>query len=451
MNGDRRALWLLACGWLLVPPAGQSQIAARLHLPDQPVVSGELLEFHPPTNVTFRAVNGDLHTNGFRTLMFAPPASTNAVPTPSNRLQLTDGSRISGTVRSMDQHTLTIEPAYAPPLTIPRTTVTSLRRTDLAQGVTYEGPYRTNDWIISPLPGTNTPSWIYRDGMFLARGHGTLARETGMSTIARVEFDLYWSHKPRFRVNFFARETHQLSFSEGYVFYSPGHGTIFAMTRSADPRQKVDIRRADIPALVSSNYVHLDFRLNSQRGEGWLFADGRMIRHWTDLGISGAGQAVVFQNFDQETRLAIANLRVSEWDGRTSVDPPPTGKLTTIVFKNGDTVRTRRAEITGTNLTFTFNNAPLTVPAARVAKILSPPAPPSRAGLPTWIQFVHGDWIRAEILQVKDDELHWRRTGAPHPVTSPMNQIRGIHIGREKPVLDLSWYFPKIRASVRTE
>ena len=450
MNVDRRALWLLACGLLIDSQSARSQIAARLHQSGRAPVTGQLTSFVPPTNITFRA--GDtLHTNGFQALIFNPPETGASVP-PPNRLRLTDGSHVSGTLLSMNEAGIVIAPDHSPPLRLPRSSVASLRWTERARGVTYEGPTGTNDWTISDLPETNgEPSWIQRDGLLLARGKGTLARDCGMSTVARVEFDLYWLDQPRFRLNFFSRELNQLSFSEGYVFYSPGHGTIFAMTRSSDPRQKVVIRRVDIPALVTSNYVHLDFRLNSQRGEGWLFADGNLVRHWTDLGISGAGQAVVFQNFDHETRLAVANLRVSDWDGRTAVDPPPDGRLTTIVFKNGDTVRARNPTITGTNVTFQFNNAPLTVPAGRVAQIHPPPSPPSSAGPSTWIQFIQGDWIRAEILALDPGRIRWRRDPDSPPVESDLVHIRGIHFAREKPVMDLSWYFPKTRASKSSE
>jgi hypothetical protein len=434
MNGDRCAIWLMLCG-LAFPQLARCQITARLHRANETPAAGQLLSFLPPTNITFRTAAG-LRTNGFHALIFAPPESTNTAPAP-NRLRLHDGSIISGTLRAMDPDRVTIAPPHSPPLTFPRSAVASLRWTDLAQGVRYEGPNGTSGWIVSALPGTNdTPSWILRDGLYLAQGRGTLARESGMSTVARVEFDLHWNDKPRFRLNFFSRETDQLSFSEGYVFYSPGHGTIFAMTRSSDPRQKIDIRRVDIPSLVSSNYAHLDFRLNSQKGEGW-----------TDLGISGAGQAIVFQNFDQDTRLAIANLRVSDWDGRTSVDPPPTGKLTTIVFKNGDSVKAEQPIVSGTNITFQFNGAPLTLPTERIAQIHPPPAQQTENGPPTWIQFVRGDWIRAEILGISDSALHWRRPGTPGEILSPLLHIRGLHHGRDKPVMDLSWYFPKSAAS----
>lgn len=441
MSAEPRALSLLL--WSMICPLlALGQIPARLYQSSSTPVAGELLAFLPPSNLVFRA-GTDTSTNGFRALIFSPPEATNSAPFP-NRLILHDGSRISGTLLSLDAASLSIKPPHSPPLTLARASVASLRWTDPAQGVRYEGPTDTNGWLISTVPGTRAkPAWILRDGLFLAQGRGTLARETGMSTVSRVEFDLYWNDQPRFRANFFSRETAQLSFSEGYVFYSPGHGTIFAMTRSADPRKAVDIRRVDIPSLVSSNYAHLDFRLNSQKGEGWLFADGKFVRHWTDLGISGAGQALVFQNFDDQTRLGIANLRVSDWDGRTSIDPPPTGNLTTIVFKNGDTVKAERPVVSGTNITFTFNNESLTVPAERVAQIHPPPVPPDHSGPPTWIQFVRGDWLRAEILAVTPREIRWRRPRSPGAFNSPLTHVRGIHYGREKPVMDLSWYFPK--------
>jgi hypothetical protein len=449
MNAEVRAIRLCLCG-VVLPLITHGQVAARLHQAGLPPVQGELLRLEPPTNIVFRSDEG-VRTNGFQALIFSPPEAEDAAPPPA-RVRLSDGSRIGGRLLSLDMETVELAPRHSPPLKLPRAEITRLRWTDPAQGVRHEGPTGTNKWVISDLPGrSGEPSWIFRDGLFLARGVGTVALDTGMSTVARVEFDLHWTDRPRFRANFFSRETAQLSFSEGYVFYSPGHGTIFAMTRSSDPRQGIDIRRVDIPSLVSSNYAWLDFRLNSQKGEGWLFADGRLVRHWTDLGISGAGQAVVFQNFSAETRLGIANLRVSDWDGRTSLDPPPQGNLTTIVFKNGDTVQADRPTVSGTNLTFRFNNEPLTVPVGRVAQIHPPPPPESGEGPPTWIHFVRGDWVRAELLGLEVEGLRWRRAGTSGSLVSHLDHIRGLHVGRFKPVMDLSWYFPKTAAPKPTE
>ena len=85
------------------------------------------------------------------------------------------------------------------------------------------------------------------------------------------------------------------------------------------------MERRDVPSMVNGNHARLDFRVNSHTGEGWLFADGEKSG-WTDLGYAGAGTGLMFLNYHSETRLGVANVRVSEWDGRTVHAPNPTGK-----------------------------------------------------------------------------------------------------------------------------
>ena len=439
---------LLVGAWLLTTPvfAATATLSGRLHHTDGTFAAAKLValengrpHFDETTNQT-----------PVRAFIFDGASSTNTVRRPMNRALLHDGSSISGRLVSVSDDEVVIQPGYADPVAIRRVAVRSLRWIDHAASGSYEGPYQTNRWIISPLaePGgeTNRPSWKLEDGMFVSQGRGTLACEVEMPTVSRVEFDLHWRNIPRFRMAFYARDTHHYSFTEGYRFYSPGHGIIFAMTRSTNPKQSVELSKAPVPALVNSNFVHLDYRLNTQSGEGWLFADGKEVRHWTDLGYSGSGTALIFYNFKKQTRLGIANLRVSRWDGRTAHEPKPAANGNTLVFKNGDTTLTDRFTLSGTNLTFRHNDSWLTIPTSRVTQIFLPGSAPATDAESLWIRFQRGDWIRAQLLALTDSSLTWRHPAGTTQHETALAHLRGLHLSPSKPVMDLSWYLPTMSA-----
>jgi hypothetical protein len=461
MSADPKPGFLAYVTLLLTPfllPCSAA-VSGRLHQPNGQVRHGRMLTLTNSDAVLFHVASEGkprvFRTDELKAFILNRTPPTNGPARPPNHIDLRDGTVISGQLLSIDESTLRVRPVYCDAVTIDRAEVTSVRWTAPASGISYEGLYTTNRWIISPLEDRENPvakpglAWKLEDGIFVSQGRGTLACEANMPTIARVEFDLHWRKKPQFRLAFFARDTEHYSYSEGYRFYSPGNGILFAVTRGNQPRQAVILSKAPVPAFVGSNYVHLDFRLNSQTGEGWLFADGKKIRHWTDLGYSGAGTAVMFYNFNAQNRLGVANLRVAKWDGRTAHDPPPSQRRHTIVFRNGDTVETEKLTLTGTNLTFRFHDRPLTIPADRAAQIFMPLSRSARPAHSPWIQFLHGDWIRAAIVAITDDAVTWRHHSANTAHTTPLSQIRGLHFATEKPVMDLSWYLPTMPASER--
>ena len=432
----------------------QAAIRGRVHQKDGTVHHGRLVEINSAGKLVFTSPAATTELNdSAKAIILQPGSNTNSPTRPEHRVELRDRSTISGRLLSLDENHLRIAPTYSDPIAIDRDAVTAIRWTDLASGVSYEGQYTTNRWTISQItdrdePGkTLGPSWKLEDGIFVSQGKGSLACEANLPTVARVEFDLHWQQRPRFRLAFFARDTEHYSFTEGYRFYSPGHGTLYAMTRSTGPNQAVELSRVPVPAFVHSNFVHLDFRLNSQTGDGWLFADGKEIRHWTDLGYSGSGTAVMFYNFKGETRLGVSNLRVSKWDGRTANPPARSTRRHVIVFKNGDTTETEKLSVTDTHLTFRFNGGPLTIDANRVAQVFMPSGLPVTGRDSTWIQFLHGDWIRARIIGVEADTITWQHRQASSEHQTPITRIRGLHFSQKKPVMDLSWYLPTMPAS----
>lgn len=376
--------------------------------------------------------------------------STNRSERPENRLELAGGQLLSGKLVAMDRERVTLATTIAGELSVPRGSVKSIRWTGKRSDVQYEGPFSTNEWFISDLPGDKDkneerrPSWELREGIFLSQGKGTLSVDCNLPIVARVEFDLHWRKTPRIRIACYVRDVMNYVDSEGYHFYSSGKGAIYALSRGRNPGRAVTVPRGLVSEFTNANQVHLDFRLNSQKGEGWLFANGREIKRWTDLGYSGAGMGMMFYSYRSEARLGVANLRVSEWDGRTTVVEEPQVKSTAVLFRNGDRMESASLRCGGGLLSFNYEGDEIKIPLERVAEIHQAGTAESTQalGLQSWIQFASGDWLRAEVLAWTAELIEWRS-----PLTgrkkSPMTLVRSVHFTREKPVLDLSWYLPK--------
>lgn len=429
-------------------------VESRLHWEDGKSLDVQLESISSDRRLTTAA--GELNVEGLSALIFRHPANTNALARPVTLVELRDGGRIGGAVRRMDREFVVFDSAAGERFELPTTAVKSIRWTDTPTGVSFEGSFNTNKWVVgrkesSPLEASE-PAWSFEDGIYVSQGRGTLTCECDMPLVARVEFDLHWQDKPRFRLAFFARDSLNYVDSEGYHFFSSGSGSIYAMTRGRNPTKGIKMTRANIPSMVSSNYVRLDFRVNSQSGEGWLFANGKEIRHWTDLGYSGVGTGLMFFNYHAATRIGIANLRVSEWDGRTAHPPEPSSRLQTVVFRNGDTMETTKLSLAGTNATFRFNDSMITIATDRLAQIYLPGylnVIPSADTV--WVHSLQGDWIRGEIEALDNGFLHWRDGLTRTRRKTSIRHIRGIHYAQQKPVMDLLWYLPKMRPPRETE
>lgn len=456
MNADPKpGLVVLVALLLTSSPPCDAAIEGRLHQPGK-VRHGDLIKLTDSGDLLFNSASDPqpqlISRAKLTAFIFTSPPKTNSLARPENSIRLRDGSSISGQLLSLDDSTLSMATAYSQPLVIARSEVAFIRWNRFASDVFYEGQYTTNQWIISPVenpldPSSSPePSWKLMDGIFVSQGRGTLACDVGMPTLARVEFDLHWQNKSRFRLAFYTPDTEHYNYSEGYRFYSPGHGILFAMTPTHNPKLTINQTKATIPALSGSNSVHLDFRLNSVASEGWLFADGKEVRHWTDLGYCGVGTAVMIYNLRATNRLGVSNLRISRWDGRSVDDPKPIDHGHKIVFKNGDTVTTTKLTISGSKLTLRFHDTPLTIPANRTGQIFMPPRNTPAATGSTWLQFQQGDWVRASIIAIRADSIQWRPDATRAVLNTPHSQIRGIYFATGKPVMDLSWYLPTMAA-----
>ena len=382
-------------------------------------------------------------------VIFQHPSGTNLAGRPVNQIRLRDGGSIGGLVTRMASGKVEVESVGGNHFDLPETLIRSIRWTDAPAGVSYEGPYTADRWIVGGVatsragPTSSEPAWKLIDGVFVSQGKGTLACECDMPPVARVEFDLYWRNRPRFRMTFFQRDMVNYTDGEGFHFFSSGSGSIYAVTRGRDPRKGIKMERRDVPSMVNGNHARLDFRVNSHTGEGWLFADGEEIRHWTDLGYAGAGTGLMFLNYHSETRLGVANVRVSEWDGRTVHAPNPTGKTKTMIFRNGDKTETSRLSMTDTNLTFALTDSRITIPTTRVAQIFLPGHWETDEGEESvWIHFLPDGWMRGRSLAYSDGLLTWQSVLTRKNHHSPIRRIRGLHFRRDKPVMDLSWYLP---------
>ena len=374
--------------------------------------------------------------------------TTNDLVRPANRIELSGQQSISGRLVGMDRSRVTLDTGYARDINVPRSEVKTIRWTGQRSGVHYEGPYPTNEWYISSSLNTDTkqfdPSWIFRDGYFLSQGKGTLSVDCGMPIKARIEFDLYWKNAPRFRLACYARDLVSYSESEGYHFYSSGNGKVFAITRGREPGQAIQVPKGIVPQMTNTNHVHFDLRLNSQDGEGWLFANGREIKRWTDLGYSGSGMGIMFYTYRSNTRIAVGNLRVSEWDGRSTVESRQSKAATSVLFRNGDRHAADDIVVESDRLKFAFEDQSIEIPMNRVAEINQRIVKRMEKSndADSWVQFMHGDWLRAQILDWNSKRVVWRSPLLGRQESKP-HQIRGVHFTEEKPVLDLSWYLPK--------
>ena len=124
-------------------------------------------------------------------------------------------------------------------------------------------------------------------------------------------------------------------------------------------------------AMMRSDKLHLDIRVNKATKSIWLYVNGNMIKQWTDPGdFAGTGTKVIFSS-QQGMYAKISNIKVSAWDGKLddAATADAKSKEDSIKMANSDKVSGKLKKIEDGKVIFASSYADLTIPLDRIEQI----------------------------------------------------------------------------------
>lgn len=283
-----------------------------------------------------------------------------------------NGDRIPGVVREMDDKRLVLDTAFGGMIQIPRDQVGLLAPNPLGGRVLYHGPYDPEEWVmidnehpegISALKvdgETKMSAWKHSGSAWYWQNKeiGTaLVRKAGMPDRAILRFDIAWKSRLSCAIAFHSnfRQPAQVAaeegedeiqaqervvmagrantsaslpdvFGESYVLqlysnYVMLHRTSF----DADGRpmlERVQTTNSSM-RLGDSGKATVEIRCNRPTGEISLFIDGEFVVQWSELagggdedgGYAGKGEGFGFLVQSEESPVRISEVVVAEWNG----------------------------------------------------------------------------------------------------------------------------------------
>jgi hypothetical protein len=283
-----------------------------------------------------------------------------------------NGDRIPGVVRAMDDKRIVLDTVFGGIIEIPRDQVGLLAPNPLGGRVLYHGPYDPEEWVMidnnhpEGIPALKVdkenkmPAWKHSGSAWYWQNKemGTaLAKKAGMPDRAILRFDIAWksrlscmvafhsNFKQPARVAAAAGEDEMLVqdragavgritnpgslpnvFGESYVLQLFSNYVMLQRTSfDADGNPRLDRVQTTNSSvrLGDSGTATVEIRCNRPTGEISLFIDGEFVVQWSEVangeneagGYAGKGDGLGFLVQSEDSPLRISEVVVAEWNG----------------------------------------------------------------------------------------------------------------------------------------
>jgi hypothetical protein len=283
-----------------------------------------------------------------------------------------NGDRIPGVVREMDDKRLVLDTKFGGMIQIPRDQVGLLAPNPLGGRILYHGPYDPEEWVTidnehpEGIPAlkvdgeAKTSAWRHSGSAWYWQGKeiGTaLVRKAGLPDRAILRFDIAWKSRLSCAIAFHSnfrkpaavaagqgedevrgqeqvvmagRMNNSASlpdiFGDSYVLqlysnYVMLHRTTFEA--DGGPRlERVQTTNSSM-RLGDSGSATVEIRCNRPTGEISLFIDGEFVVQWSEVagggdgggGYAGKGEGFGFLVQSEESPVRISEVVVAEWNG----------------------------------------------------------------------------------------------------------------------------------------
>ena len=232
-------------------------------------------------------------------------------PLPDQRLELTNGDILPVKVTSMEDGMLKVECPVIGSIAVPREAVSSLQLGIIPEKMIYAGPSDFSGW---KRAAGGEAAWEHDEGRFVAKGHGSLSRDTGLPEKFILKFSLAWSNHPNFQIGFAEDEKDT---NNRYLMEFGGSG--MGLYRESPKRA-----RAPIVLLPGGSEefprkrIDVEIRADRSRGLLELRIDGELEGRYTDpiKSFPSGGGLSLTSRTSRESGQSVGDIRILEWDDR---------------------------------------------------------------------------------------------------------------------------------------
>jgi hypothetical protein len=275
-----------------------------------------------------------------------------------------NGDRIPGTVREMDDKRLVIDTVFGGVLEIPRERLGLIAPNPYGGKVLYHGPYDPEEWVminnehLDGIPAlkldedSKIPLWRHSGGAWYWQNQQTgtaLVKKAGMLDRSILRFDIAWKSRLSCIIAFHSNfrkppEVAELNgghkglnagnsaslphlFGESYLIELNSFGVRLHKTfidAAGSPRiDRVQTTNNNNLRLGDTGAATVELRCNRPTGEIFLFINGEFVVQWSEIadgvdeatGYAGKGEGFGFLVQAEESPVRISEVVVAEWNG----------------------------------------------------------------------------------------------------------------------------------------
>ena len=388
--GSHSALRTLLLSLLLLltshlSPLTAAQVPHAILFRNGDLLTGQLESITPTNGLRWR--HGDA-TAGIEFVLNAVAevslgaSSPPAVTSPNYCfVRLTNGDELPGNLKALDEKQVVLETWYAGTLTLPRAKVAALRPAGLSPRAVFAGPDGLDGWTMGKaLAGNVTPGqWHFANGAFVATQPASIARDVKLPPSSSLEFDLAWQGSFALAIALYTDSLQPVRLAQ--TADEPPFGGFYSLQLNSYSTQLLLVRHKEavaqlgmavIPMLQQTNRARVAIKSNREQKSITLLLNGVVAKQWVEpekFGGEGTGIRLVHQG---QGPMRIANLRVTEWDGRLEETVAPlvpnvandVGRLV-----NRDSVAGRLVEWKDGKFHFAVGDKAIEVPLDRVAQV----------------------------------------------------------------------------------
>jgi len=283
-----------------------------------------------------------------------------------SHIGITNGDRIPGQIRELDDKRVLIETEYAGMLEFPRDRVGLLAPSPMGGRVLYHGPFDPVQWDMIdlkhpdgvPAPAgkgekqDGIPRWKHAGSAWYWQNEETgtaIAKKSGMPDRAILQFEIAWKDRLSLAVGFHSdfKRPGQIDeddqrgaavpnggkavslpglFGEGYVLHlDSSYVMLYRTSFDDDGVARLDRVQSSNSSLRlgDSGKAAVELRCNRLSGEIALFVDGEFVTQWSELdsspdngdGYAGKGEGFGFVAQAGGSSVRISEILVAEWNG----------------------------------------------------------------------------------------------------------------------------------------
>ena len=374
------SLWLAMLPWLGFAAAAPHAVLFR----NGDFLTGQLESITPTNGFRWRHADAAEAIEFQRTALAEVQLGAPAPPPVTSPLfcyvRLTNGDEIPGVLKALDEKELQLDTWFAGPLTLPRAKLAALRPAGPSPRAIFAGPDSLDGWTMGKGGGGAVAGqWHFANGAFVATQPASIARDVKLPPSSSLEFDLTWQGSFALAVALYtdslqpvrlAQTADEPPFGGFYSLQLNSYSTQLLHVRHKEPMRQLGL--AVIPTLQQTNRARIAIKTSREQKTISLFLNGVLTKQWAEpdgFGGEGTGIRLVHQG---QGPIRLANLRVSEWDGRLDEAVAPlvpnvnndVGRLL-----NRDSLAGRLLDFQDGKLRFQVGANPVEVPLDRVAQV----------------------------------------------------------------------------------